>query len=194
MTAETPAPSLVCPGCGSTDVSLERPFCGTCSAAVAEEAGGGQPDVSVLPAPGTTGSNTISRAELGAYFKRHGYGQPGDRAAAVFDDIAARREPALPVAAALDREADLTRDESEKPEVLGHPDDAAEEWLGETYENADDANVGYDRGEMIDAFHAGSDWTREQIAKFGRDADGRWRVLQVIDRDKGGSEEGAGHA
>ena len=66
----------------------------------------------------------------------------------------------------------------EKPEVLGHPDDAAEEWLSEAYENADDANVGYERGEMIDAFHAGSDWARGQIAKFGRDADGRWRVLE----------------
>ena len=90
---ETPGPSLVCP-CGSPDVDLRRGLlCGTCSAAVAEEAGGGQPDVSVLPAPGTTGHNTISRAELGAYFKRHGYGRPGDRAMTVFKDIAAHREP-----------------------------------------------------------------------------------------------------
>lgn len=45
------------------------------------------------PQPGTTGSNTISRAELGAYFRRHGYGQPGDRAMAVFEDIAGHRGP-----------------------------------------------------------------------------------------------------
>lgn len=66
----------------------------------------------------------------------------------------------------------------ERPRVLGHPDDGAEEWLAETYENADDGSVGYDRSEMIDAFSAGSDWAREQIAKYGRDENGRWHVLE----------------
>ena len=44
------------------------------------------------------------------------------------------------------------------PKVHANPQDEAEKWLGETYENADDTSVGYDRGEMIDAYHAG--WRR----------------------------------
>ena len=68
---------------------------------------------------------------------------------------------------------------NEKPEVLGHPDDAAEEWLAEEFEE-DHSTVGvaYERSQMIDAFHAGSDWARRQIAKFGKDADGRWITHQ----------------
>lgn len=33
-----PGPQLVCPGCGSRDVNLERLFCGTCAPVIAEEA------------------------------------------------------------------------------------------------------------------------------------------------------------
>ncbi len=68
---------------------------------------------------------------------------------------------------------------NEKPEVLGHPDDAAEEWLAEEFEE-DHSTVGvaYERSQMIDAFRAGSDWARRQIAKFGKDADGRWITHQ----------------
>ena len=34
-----PGPQLVCPGCGSRDVNLERGlFCGTCAPVIAEEA------------------------------------------------------------------------------------------------------------------------------------------------------------
>jgi hypothetical protein len=41
---EPPGPQLVCPGCGSRDVDLRRGlFCGTCAAAVAEEAGEAAP-------------------------------------------------------------------------------------------------------------------------------------------------------
>jgi hypothetical protein len=43
--------------------------------------------------PGRTGYNTISRAELGAYFKRRGHDHGGDAAAAVFDNIRAHRGP-----------------------------------------------------------------------------------------------------
>lgn len=67
----------------------------------------------------------------------------------------------------------------EKPKVLGHPDDAAEEWLaGEFEEDRSTVGVAYERSQMIDAFHAGSDWARGQIAKFGKDADGRWITLE----------------
>lgn len=47
-------------------------------------------------AAGRIGSNTISRAELGAYYRRLGYSRGGDAAAAVFDDITARRQPYEP--------------------------------------------------------------------------------------------------
>ena len=64
---------------------------------------------------------------------------------------------------------------TEKPKVLGHPDDAAEEWLAEEFEeDRSTVGVAYERSQMIDAFRAGSDWAREQIAKFGKDSDGRW--------------------
>jgi len=58
------------------------------------------------PAPlGTIGQNTISRAELGAYGRRHGWGR--DTAGAVVDDIVAHREPYEP--------ADETRAPSDSP-------------------------------------------------------------------------------
>ena len=78
---------------------------------------------------------------------------------------------------------------NEKPEVLGHPDDAAEEWLAEEFEE-DDSTVGvaYEREQMIDAFHAGADWARRQIAKFGKDADGRWITLPPPPPDGPGTE------
>ena len=50
-------------------------------------------EVRKAPAPlGTTGRNTISRAELGAHYRRQGVDQAGDWAARVFHDIAAHRE------------------------------------------------------------------------------------------------------
>ena len=63
------------------------------------------------PAPlGTIGQNTISRAELGAYGRRHGWGR--DTAGAVADDIVAHREPAAenatPAATPPPVAADLT--------------------------------------------------------------------------------------
>jgi hypothetical protein len=51
------------------------------------------------PVLGTTGRNTISRAELGAFYRRQGLSRAGDVAALVFEDIAARRETGAPAAA-----------------------------------------------------------------------------------------------
>lgn len=67
----------------------------------------------------------------------------------------------------------------EPPRVLGHPDDAAEEWLAESFEPDDSpTGVSYEREQMINAYHAGWDKARERIAKFGRDENGCWRALE----------------
>lgn len=68
---------------------------------------------------------------------------------------------------------------TELPKVLGHPDDFAEEWLDATYEPVDSpVGVSYDREAMITAHRAGWQRAREQIARFGKDPDGRWRTLE----------------
>ena len=56
------------------------------------------------------------------------------------------------------------------PKVHAHPQDEAENWLAETYENADDPSVGYDRGEMIDAYHSGWQRFRELVTTAVREA------------------------
>jgi hypothetical protein len=68
----------------------------------------------------------------------------------------------------------------ELPKVPGHPDDAAEEYLAETFEpSPPNESPGYEREHMIDAYHAGWDKAREQVAKFGKDENGRWRTLET---------------
>jgi hypothetical protein len=67
----------------------------------------------------------------------------------------------------------------ELPKVLGNPQDAAAGWLTVVYE-PDDSSVGtgYERSDMIDAYHAGWDEARELIARFGRDENGKWHALE----------------
>lgn len=65
------------------------------------------------------------------------------------------------------------------PKVLGHPQDAAEEYLAETFEPDDSpTGVGYEREHMIDAFAAGWQRAQELIATYGRDETGRWHTLE----------------
>jgi hypothetical protein len=80
-----------------------------------------------MAALGTTGHNTISRAELGAYYRRLGFSRGGGAAAAVFDDIAAHREPAgetgapaatPPLAADPDLETDLANARNAMGQVI----------------------------------------------------------------------------
>jgi hypothetical protein len=74
--------------------------------------------------PGRTGSNTISRAELGAYFKRRGHDHGGDAAAAVFDNIRAHRGPeSEPAEAAPDRSA-----LADAQNAIGQVIELAESW------------------------------------------------------------------
>jgi hypothetical protein len=106
-----------------------------------------------MAALGTTGHNTISRAELGAYYRRQGLSRAGNEAAAVFDDIAGHREPYEPAGetgapAAPSVAADLTSAQCEALRRL------ADEWgeaigavrsavnlLGARIHSAEDARV-----------------------------------------------------
>lgn len=50
------------------------------------------------------------------------------------------------------------------PKVHAHPQDEADAWLAETWENGDANAVGYHRSDMVDAYHAGWKRARELTA------------------------------